>query len=446
MPSKPCHAGEGEVRRVQPRWSRLCRLINVSVVLVLMACTSEDPADMDALTADGVSAEDGHIEEDSTPEARGVFDELRDQGIDLYFGMATYEETTLRGGITQRDYDVGSGPVCLYGAAYQSLFFPSERDELLIFLNGGGACWSEFCLATWTPDSSLSFPGIEGDCGEDKQECFDALSFTGITSPDAETNPFRDWGMLVLPYCDGSLYLGDAATDTDGDGEIDRSQRGLANLTAGLEHARDKHPNPSRIVLAGSSGGGFGTIPASILTRFIWPDVPIDVINDSGIGVAKDGDADFIETLKEDWQPTAFVPESCEDCMSDGHLFDMLRWQLERDPNMRMGAFSTENDLIIGTLFLQLGSGEFGAQVLTQTQAMAAQFPGRYVPFLAPGSAHTVLKLRNNLTIEADEAFLPFPLSLGGYEDVEVNGVTVLDWMQQMLDPEATWEAVYGFE
>src|SRR5690606_41424075 len=49
-------------------------------------------------------------------------------------------------------------------------------------------------------------------------------------------------------------------------------------------------PSPRRIVLAGSSGGGYGTILASFLVRYVYPGVPIDVVNDAGAGIAKEGD------------------------------------------------------------------------------------------------------------------------------------------------------------
>ena len=54
--------------------------------------------------------------------------------------------------------------------------------------------------------------------------------------------------------------------------------------------------------------------------------------------------------------------------------------------------------------------------------------------------------LQNTYTLEADNSFLPFPMTIGGYEDTNVDGFTVLDWMHEMLDPTQTWTPRYGFE
>ena len=84
---------------------------------------------------------------------------------------------------------------------------------------------------------------------------------------DLPFNPVDGWNVTYLPYCDGSLFAGDAQVDEDGDGEVDRIHAGLQNLSAALDVAKAQWPDPRRIVLAGSSGGGFGTIPGVVLVR-----------------------------------------------------------------------------------------------------------------------------------------------------------------------------------
>ena len=77
-------------------------------------------------------------------------------------------------------------------------------------------------------------------------------------------------------------------------------QRGLQNLTAALDIGVEQFPNPSRILLTGVSGGAFGTITALPLVRHYYPDTEIVLFNDSGVGVAKEGDSalhDLVWTL-----------------------------------------------------------------------------------------------------------------------------------------------------
>ena len=69
-----------------------------------------------------------------------------------------------------------------------------DPKKLLIFLQGGGACWQGFyncnILADdQAPPAAPPFPGV-----------FDS------SSPD---NPFADYSVVYMPYCDGSAFGGD---------------------------------------------------------------------------------------------------------------------------------------------------------------------------------------------------------------------------------------------
>ena len=91
------------------------------------------------------------------------------------------------------------------------------------------------------------------------------------TGNEVLPNPIADWSVVFVPYCDGSVFSGDADFDDDCDGQTDRYQRGLKNLSAGLDVTASTFPSPSRILLPGISAGGFGTDFLSKMTR---PDDP----------------------------------------------------------------------------------------------------------------------------------------------------------------------------
>ena len=107
---------------------------------------------------------------------------------------------------------------------------------------------------------------------------------------------------------------------------------GLRNLTAALDVSKATFPEPTKILLAGSSGGGFGTVIAAILVRIMYPGVPLVIMNDSGIGVAKDDDKGFIRRLLEEWNAMSLVLAGREDLLINGHLSDFIKWQFERGP------------------------------------------------------------------------------------------------------------------
>ena len=116
-------------------------------------------------------------------------------------------------------------------------------------MQGGGACWADFCSAF---EETNSLPPV------------------GILNPSLEGNPVADWDVVYLPYCDGSLFAGDVDRELPnsivegGDpGTSMGYQRGLQNLTAALDIAAAELSEPKPDPFGnGVSGGAFGTITA----------------------------------------------------------------------------------------------------------------------------------------------------------------------------------------
>ena len=77
---------------------------------------------------------------------------------------------------------------------------------------------------------------------------------------------------------------------------------------------RERFPNPSRIVIAGSSAGGYGTFAAYAVTRVAYPTSPIIVFNDSGPGVQNFDASDDVQSRVANWDFAGRVPESCTEC------------------------------------------------------------------------------------------------------------------------------------
>ena len=75
----------------------------------------------------------------------------------------------------------------------------------------------------------------------------------GIWDFDSPDNPFADYSIVYLPYCDGSVFSGDNdVVDANFPFGPVRFHRGLRNLTAGIDLAKSEFPHPGRIMVAGS--------------------------------------------------------------------------------------------------------------------------------------------------------------------------------------------------
>ncbi len=337
------------------------------------------------------------------------FEELEAAGLLDSLGAVEPSEVSEGGGIKQFDFDVADGPICLRGAPFTMATRPSEHsDNLLIYLQGGGACWDDLCAAF--PEAAPGVPSF------------------GALNPTLDANPFRDWDVGYVPYCDGSLFAGDIDVDEDGDGEPDRYHRGLLNLSAAYDVIAAEYPKPDRIVLVGASAGSYGTIYGATLLRAVYPEAQIDVVADAGLGLGKPDDEPFILGVLEDWNMTRLVPASCEDCTGNGHLTRFITWVLDRDPNMRYAGISAVQDVVIGTLFLGLGGPGYEAVVREQTAELEADNGPGYRRYLFAGNEHTVVG--TDSTFDGPSPDTP----AGVWDQTEVDGVTPAQWIGEWLD------------
>jgi hypothetical protein len=368
--------------------------------LGLSACSDSNNNNASASTPPPVAEGDPPPEPEPEPEPV-AFQELYDQGVDRYLGQFTPMASEVQeSGITQHTFGTGEGgPQCLRGGEYTMSTREGEGATLMIFLEGGGACNSQLCQAT--PAAAPGMPTF------------------GILNPEDSDNPAANFDVAYLPYCDGSVFSGDADYDDDGDGTNERFHRGVQNLSAALDVAVTTFPAPDKILLTGNSAGGYGTDYALPLVRKLFPDVPIDIINDSGVGIAFPGYVDF---LSNEWNSGAFIPESCDNCIgADGHLTDYHKYQLAEDPNLRMGFMSTKRDAVIADTFVGIGGEAFEEALLAEMADLEAAEPERFKSLIAEGDSHTFLQAQ-------------FTRPVGD--------TTVRQWVADMLAETEAWVSV----
>jgi len=328
------------------------------------------------------------------------FAEIFRQGIAQYQGVYSPMLAESDSGHITHTFGAGNGPLCFEGDEYKLSTRDMGSQDLLIFLQGGGACWSDICSCNI--DATHDVP------------------HQGILDPESPQNPFKAWNMVFLPYCDGSHFAGDRDfdVDDDDDGAFDHHhyQRGLKNLSAGLDVAANAFPAPRRVVIAGVSAGGFATAYALPLVRRLYPDVRIYVINDSGVGVLPPG---IMGKMLSEWNAEKFIPSSCLDCTTqDGHFSNYYRWQLSEDPRLRLGMMSYTRDTVIADGFSDMGGDLFEQVLATEMAGIEEAYPGRMHYFMPSGTFHTFL--------------------LGSLQ-VTAGGMTVAEWIAAMLDDSPEW-------
>lgn len=352
-------------------------------------------------------------------------------GIDRYVGRITPIEESRDGAVTTYTFDPAEGPVCMRGDPYRAAVRETDSDDLVIFLQGGGACWSGFCLAVIRAPAGI--PDVD------------------ILDPDLASNPVADWNAVYLPYCDGSFFAGDAAHDDDLNGNGPREHRGLANLTGALEVAKLRFEAPRRILLAGSSGGAYGLMLAGPLVRSYYPDAELIIMADSGIGLARDAEVDYIDTILAEFGVADFLPSDCERCRISGHLTPLFGWYLARDPNVRMGLYSAWYDSVLANTFLQVEPARFADALDRESRALRDRWPDRFRRFIDDGVQHTSLLGDATGIIGSDLGAVELPegglqqllgggLLIRGMSATEVDGVKMSAWLAALIEGDrSTW-------
>ena len=141
-------------------------------------------------------------------------------------------------------------------------FRKGTENKLVILLFGGGVSWNEFMAAR--PNSVYGNPDKISfyACG-DGGLVADLAARIGIhTLSKKESNPFRDWNMLAIPYTTGDFHCGTGDfpyTALDGSKQV-LHHHGYTNYRAALQETmRHIGHNPEQILVTGFSAGGFGT-------------------------------------------------------------------------------------------------------------------------------------------------------------------------------------------
>ena len=321
--------------------------------------------------------------------------ELEAAGVDKYLGQfhpQTVEEIG-DGWLRHRYTPSVEGPLCIAGTEYSVFTKVRDPRKLLIFTQGGGACWQGFYNCNINVDNPTQLPppppvGLWSDAG--------------LQTPVGQIdNPFADYSIVYLPYCDGSVFTGDNdVVDPDFPLGGVRYHRGLKNLSAGMDRAKDLFPRARRIVVAGSSAGGVGAASfAPFLVRMLYGNYrDLAVFNDAGpnainpLAMSTPLGPDVL-LRANDWQFGQFFPASCTDCDVTGQGTEIVKWRLEHDSTIREAFYSTDGDLT-NRFYLQVPTQELYRQlVVTEHGTINEEHPFRYKRFIQSGSTtHTALQ------------------------------------------------------
>lgn len=257
-----------------------------------------------------------------------------------------------------------------------------ESDDVIIFFNGGGACWDYLTCAVLNTST-------HGPIGKTQ---FDALKagLGGIFDRGDAMNPFRDWNLVWVPYCTGDIHGGDnVVTYTAGAASRTMHHVGHANVLAYLERLAPTFRTPAKLVVSGSSAGGFGAVMNYVPLRERLRPAKSYLIDDSGPLLVGDAIAMSLrDAFYSSWNLGVAADPLCgQACRTD--FSAGLTALAERYPADRLALLSSLRDVTIRTYF-QLSPEAFEAALLAMAGDVLDE-TDNFKYFLVSGQTHTML-------------------------------------------------------
>ncbi len=310
-------------------------------------------------------------------------------------------------------------PVCMDGSPYHFFVKRGTVNKLLMYYQGGGACWENLTCSIPTCDANVDPEGGDNPGSY-------TTGFADMSNPD---NPFRDWHFVFVSYCSCDIHFGDAAQDYPTHVE----HRGYHNARYAEKWAREHFLAPEVVFVTGSSAGSYGALFNGALLHETWPAAQFHILGDAGNGVITTqflqnefGNWKFVDNLPDD------IPGVLEAITSGAGMVAYMEAVAEYFPDTNWAHYSTAFDGGSGgqTGFYNVmlndnnpvhavtwweGSCAFNEQMRLQAEQTYQKAGDNYRYYIGTGSRHTMFG--------SDKV----------YDDTTGGVPTVVDWVNAML-------------
>ena len=276
--------------------------------------------------------------------------------------------------------------------------------DLVVFFEGGGACWDNL-TCTFPIGSGLPAPAPQFYVSAISPTTNPA-TYDGIFKPDP-ANPVKDWSFVYIPYCTGDIHIGSATKQYSNAGNpllpgtFSIQHRGFDNFMVVLDWIEQNFDAPKKILVTGSSGGGYGASANFPWIQEAYPNAHVYVIADASQGVTTVA-FDTNNPGRNSWNPQ-LAPWVYGNDPSLIPSPDLLRTAAEFYRHTKVSQFTTALDGVqiafYGVMKQFYGPGgtcpnpaiDWNQQMLGTLDSYAAEVDNfRY--YLAGGTYHTIMR------------------------------------------------------
>jgi hypothetical protein len=290
------------------------------------------------------------------------------------------------------------GAICRDGSATGiAVNLNPASTKLMIFLQGGGACFNSLTCGMNPSTFGMSEFSSQLAGGG-------AMGSGGVLNRMDTANPVADWNFVFVPFCTGDVHAGNKRDVMVTGVPAPQQFVGFANMTRYLARIVPTFSGLTKVLLTGVSAGGFGAAANYPQTARAFAPVPVFDIDDSGPPME---DPYVPKCLQQAWSTLwGFDKTILAECGSDcpdptNYTLDATIHAAKQFPNVPLGLVEDTDDSVI-TLFYGFGNNNCTA-TLSQVSAMtftAGLLDSRaklaaysnFGSFIFQGTAHTSLQ------------------------------------------------------
>ncbi len=299
----------------------------------------------------------------------------------------------------------GGETACALGTPYRFHARRGDPGKLVVFFNGGGACWAgQTCDPAVEPTTYVPSADMAHN---------DPRTHKGIFDLENAANPVGDWSMLFVSYCTGDVHLGETdQTYTKPDGShVTVRHRGHVNSHAALEWMRRAFDAPKTILVAGSSAGAIAApIYAGVVSQ-IYPEATLHTLSDGAGGYVSPD----LSGILTQWGVPQILPDWAK---SDDMVMTSWNAFTERAatafPAISFAQYDAAHDRVQAQFQAALGaSTDIETNLAANRAALAEKIDG-FTGYTAGGAEHTILRAPYLYTYAVD-------------------GVSFVDWLSALV-------------
>lgn len=304
--------------------------------------------------------------------------------------------------------------VCSDGSPYRFYVRPGASDKLMVFFQGGGACWTGgSCDPDLEPSYRINLDEV------------DPAKYHGIFLFDHPVNPLKDHSVIFAPYCTADVHIGDSVTNYEAPQTEEHAahpvaiqHRGYINVDAVLDWTFAHFLKPSEIFVTGSSAG---SIPSPYYAMHIgehYPEARIAQLGDGSGGYRLNGE----QTRPQDKWGTLSrlrqLPEF-ESLRSEDFNYEILYIAAaKRHPDATFSKYDTAEDVVQKRfLAIEGNSPDSLLSLIEANQADIKNEVANFHSYIAGGDLHTILGRPEFYTYQ-------------------VNGTSFRDWLASLVNGE----------